>query len=106
MEKPESYRNKWALGLAVTFSVFIFFGWAFYNGYLGFGSSGTMASQKSANQVANVVSSESALSPIQNIKDTFETSFDEINKQYKEFRTSISNVLVPFMTGIEVYKRE
>lgn len=106
MEKPESYRNKWALGLAIVFSVFIFFGWALYNGYLNFGNEGTMATPKSTSQVAGVVSAKSVPSPVENTKETFQAAFGEINKQYQEFKDSISAVFVPFITGIEVYERE
>ncbi len=102
MAKPEEYRNKWALSLAVTLSVFIFVSFAFYKGYLSFGNSNAM----SKNQMANVVSAQLVPSPIESTKETFSTAFSEINKQYQEFKNSVSNVLVPFITGIEVYERK
>lgn len=102
MGKPEEHRNKWALGLTVTLSVFIFISFAFYKGYLGFGNDNVV----SKNQVANVISADLAPSPVQNTKETFGTAFEEIGKQYQEFKNSISNVFVPFITGIEVYERK
>lgn len=106
MQKGEEHRNKWALGLAVAFSVFIFFGFAFYKGYIGLGNGDVIAEKQSSNQLANVVSADSAPSPIQNTKETFKSAFGEINKQLQEFEDSISSVLVPFFTGIEVYERK
>ena len=105
MEKSEEHRNRWALGLAVVCSVFIFTGWAFYNGYLNFGNNGTIAGQKSANQ-ASVVSAKKVPSPVENTKETFKTAFGEIGKQYQDLKDSMSAVFVPFITGIEVYERE
>lgn len=102
MQREEAHRNKWAFGLAVSFSVFIFISFTFYRGYLSFGNNSAV-SQK---QVANVVSADKVPSPIQNTKETFSTAFGEINKQYKEFTNSVSAVLVPFFTGIEVYERK
>lgn len=101
MQKPEEERNRWALGLTVTFSVLIFAGFAFYKGYLGFGGNAVFGGQ-----TASVVSAEAVPSPVQNTKDTFEAAFGEIGKQYREFKDSVSSVLVPFITGIEVYKRD
>jgi hypothetical protein len=102
MEREEEYRNKWALGLTVTLSVVIFVSFAFYKGYFNLG--GNNVASKS--QMASVVSAESVSSPIQNTKKTFGAAFDEINKQYKQFTDSVSSVLVPFVTGIEVYQRK
>ena len=102
MEKPEEHRSKWALGLAIASTALIFISFSFYKGYLGFGGGGVA----SKNQVANVVSAESAPSPIQNTKETFTNAFGEINKKYQEFKDSVSSVLVPFVTGIEVYERK
>jgi len=100
MEKPEENRNRWAFGLATTLSIVIFASFAFYKGYFDFGESKIVA-QKENVQVAAVAVS----SPLQNTKNTFEAAFDEIGKQYNEFKESVSNVLVPFITGIEVYER-
>lgn len=104
MEKPEEHRNKWALGLAVSLSVIILISFAFYKGYLSFGSgTNVVAEHKFSDQVAGAAA---APTPIENSKETFKAAFDEINKQYQSFKDSISAVLVPFVTNIEVYKRE
>lgn len=106
MAKSEESRNRWALGLAVTLSIFIFVSFAFYKGYLSVGNNNFVAEKKSSTQVATVVSAKSVPSPIQNTKETFKAAFVQISKQYQEFTSSISDVLVPFVTGIDVYKRE
>jgi|SRR3989344_5405296 len=97
MERDEEHRNKWALGMTVALSVFIFTGFAFYNGYLKIPSS---------SQAANVVSADLAPTPLTNSKQTFGAAFEEISKQYSLFKESVSAVLVPFITGIEVYDRK
>jgi hypothetical protein len=102
MAKPEEHRNKWALGLSVSLTVFIFVSFAFYKGYLSFGN----ANVAPKSQTASAVSAKSVPSPIQSTKETFGAAFGEISKQYKEFTDSVSAVLVPFVTGIEVYQRK
>jgi len=99
MEKPEEHRNRWALGLTIALSVLIFTSFSFYKGYLSFGGN-------NKDQVASVISAKSAPSPLQNSKEAFMAAFDEINKQYREFTNSVSDVLVPFITGIDVYERK
>lgn len=105
MAQPEDYRNKWALGLTISLSILILASFTFYKGYLSFGESGAIAEQKLGNQVANVISADSASSPIQNTKETFSAGIKEISKKYQELKDSVSDVLVPFVTGIEVYER-
>lgn len=92
-----------ALGLTITLTAIIFTSFAFYRGYLSFDNDNVIAVQKSENQMANVAAADS---PIQNTKNTFKAAFGEMGKQYQEFKNSLSAVLVPFITGIEVYERE
>ncbi len=105
MQKPESHRHKWALGLTLFFSMLIFVSFAFYRGFISFGNTGTLADKKPLNNMANVVSAESVPSPIENSRETFKSSFDGIKKQYQSFKDSVSSVFVPFITGIDVYQR-
>lgn len=106
MQREEGHRNKWALSLSVFFTLIIFFSFAFYRGYLSFSNKNIVSNPPAGGQVANVVSADLVPSPIQNTKETFKSAFGEIGKKYKEFENSISNVLVPFFTGIEVYERK
>lgn len=106
MNRSGEYRNRWALGLSVVSSLFIFISFAFYKGYISLGNdSGQIiaAEQKYSDQVASIVT---PASPLQNTKETFEAAFNEINKQYQEFKDSLSNVFVPFISGIEIYERK
>jgi hypothetical protein len=98
MEREEEHRGKWATGLTFGVFVLIFMSFAFYKGFFSFGNSQT--------QVANVISVEKAPSPIQNTEETFGAAFSEIGKQYQSFKDSLSGVLVPFVTGIDVYERK
>ena len=105
MQRSESYRQKSALGLTLFCSIIIFVSFGFYKGFISFGNAGTLANEKSSNNVANVVSAKSVPSPIENSKETFKSSFGDIKKQYQSFKDSVSAVFVPFITGIEVYQR-
>lgn len=106
MERDEEHRNKWAAGLTFAVSAIIFTGFAFYRGFISFDLGGVIAEIKPEKQTASVVSVESAPSPIENSKEIFIAAFEEINNQYQQFKKSVSNVLVPFVTGIEVYERK
>jgi hypothetical protein len=101
MEREEAHRNKWVLGLTTFLTAVIFVSFAFYKGFLSFGNFSS-----SKNQVASVVSAEKAPSPIENTKTTFSAAFSEISKQFNNFKESMSSVLVPFVTGIDVYNRQ
>lgn len=98
MSKTERERSRWAFGMTVALTALIFVSFAFYRGYLSFGGSGT--------QVANVVSADLAPSPIENTKNVFGAAFGEIGQKYQEFKDSLANVFVPFITGIEVYQKK
>jgi hypothetical protein len=102
MEQSEEHRNKWALGLTIVFSVIIFTSFVFYRGFINFGN----GKIKSSTQMASVVSAKSVPSPLETSKGTLMAAFGEINKQYQEFKNSMANVLVPFISGIDVYERK
>lgn len=102
LEQSEDHRKRWALGLSLALTALIFVSFGFYKGFISFDSK----SPKSFDQVANVISAEKAPSPIQNSKNAFKDAFKEINEQYQNFKKSVSGVLVPFVTGIEVYERK
>ena len=106
MEKSEKHRNKWALSLAVVCSVFIFTGWGFFTGFLNFENNNQVVGQKSGSQTAAVVSAKLVPTPIENTKETFKSAFGGIKEQYQEFKNSMADVFVPFITGIEVYEKK
>jgi hypothetical protein len=96
MERDESHRNKWAVGLSITISAFIFLGWAFYKDFihLEFVGNGTLVGKTAVSQEARAVSAVSPLSPIDNSKETFKAAFMEIEKRYATLKESITDVLV------------
>lgn len=102
MQKPEEHRSKWALGLSVALTLVIFISFAFYKGFLTFGSS----YMPPASQTANVVSVNKVPSPIESTKENLQSGIDEIKQQYRQFTDSVSAVLVPFFTGIDIYQRK
>lgn len=93
----------WALGLSITLSLFIFTSFAFYKGYIGL----EIESGPSNRNVASPkLAVEEVSSPVENSKKIFKAAFVEIEKQYESFKDSVSSVIVPFITGIEIYERE
>lgn len=107
LEQPEEKRHKLALGLSTALTILIIFSWAFSKGILSLRSPNTTVAEKDdSSQVANVISAEKAESPFQSTKETFESAFKQIESQYNEFKESVMSVMVPFVTGIEVYERK
>lgn len=102
MEKGEDHRAKWAFGISLALSLFILVGFGFYKGYLNinFGS-GQMASAVSAS-----TDSVKTLSPIDNSKKIIKSALRDVKKQYDALKDSVASVLVPFMSGVEVYQKE
>ncbi len=106
MEREESHREKWALGLSVTMSVFILVGFAFYRGFITINHNEPIVKRQIAEQSATVAAASEASSPISNTKEAFKAAFQEIHKKYNEAVSSVSAVIVPFVTGIDVYERK
>jgi hypothetical protein len=105
MQREAEHRQKWAVGLTLVCSLLIFSGFLFQKGYLNFGNT-TVAQKSDTTQLANVISADLAPSPIQSSEETIGVALQEIKKQYGLFLGSVSAVLVPFVTGIDVYERQ
>lgn len=99
MERPEAYRNKWAVGLATTLSLIIFLAFGFYKGYLNV---------QNSNQIEKVaiVPAEKAPSPIENSKTVFGGILKDFKSKYTDLKESMASVFVPFITSIEVYDNQ
>lgn len=107
MQQPEEYRNRWAIGLTITLSLFIFVSFGFYKGFISFGGNeSNIANTVELQRASNTASVGSVPSPLENSKKTLGVAFEELNKQYTSFKNSVSAVFVPFFTGIEVYERK
>lgn len=104
MQQPEEHRKKWAAGLTIACSILVLTGFAFHKGFLSVNVSGILAKEEAPKQVAAAAAAD-APSPVDNAKETFQAAFGEIKETYKEFTSSLSDVIVPFMTGIEVYQK-
>ena len=105
MRESEEVRGKWAAGLTALSFVFIFFGWAFYKGYVDFGGSGAKVVEEQKISSAKNIAAVAVPSPLENSKETLGAAFDEIKSKYSALKESLSSVIVPFVTGIEVYER-
>ncbi len=108
MEQDEKKRANWALGLSISIFSLILVGFAFQKGFLNFGSSSdaSLVSSNSNTNVASVIEASKAPSPVESTKQTIDIATSEIRSQYKAFIDSVSAVLVPFVSGIDVYERK
>ncbi len=97
-ERPENERNHIALGLSVFLTLVVFFGWS-----VGKQSNVIAKKPTPSVQTASVAQNTS-------VWDTTISSIRPMIEQLKETfysaRESVENVLVPFVTGIEVYEKE
>ena len=102
-QKPEEYRKKLALGLSSGFLFTMLSVWVYSNGFLGF--SEPLIVKNVEDPKVLIDKKDGATSPIANTANTFGSLWGEIGDQYNSFKESLSNVLVPFITGIEVYHK-
>lgn len=105
MQTDEASRNRWASGLSIFFSVLVLISFVFYKGFLSFGGDQNLASEKNT-QAASAIQAKDAPSPLESSKDTIGGLFETIISEYSDFKDSIGAVLVPFVTGIDVYERK
>lgn len=103
-KRDEEYRRKFALYTSLFVFVAIFSIWSFERGILDLNSDNSNISKKeNTGQLASV---EATPSPLDSSKEVVDSVWSEISKSYEEFKESLSNVFVPFVTGIEVYERK
>ena len=105
-KRPESTRRKIAFSLSLFISLLIFSGWALNKGYFGYST--TTVAQNSEGVLESSSSSTEAPkvgSPLVNSESTFNSAFDQIKEQFNILKESLASVLVPFITGIDVYNK-
>jgi len=105
-QKPESYRHKFALFASAGFTVAVFMVWATSQGYMAVPRPGSTVEYNSGSQTASVSQYNSAPSPIDNSVSLFEGAVSEMGDKYNELKSSVLDVLAPFVSGIEVYQSE
>ena len=93
-KKSESTRRKIAFGTSLAISLLIFASWFYHKGYLDYGT--PIIAQKSE---------ETSVPVVKNTISSFDSVFTQIGKQYDAFKESVASVLVPFITGIDVYNK-
>ncbi|MEK7117178.1 MAG: hypothetical protein AAB861_00190 [Patescibacteria group bacterium] len=102
-EQPESYRHKVAFFTTTVISLAIFVSWAGFKGYIGF-PEGQVAYTPEQNVAALTASQIEPASPFDNSMNAFKAAFSKFGEEYNSLKESLSNVLVPFISGIEVYE--
>lgn len=103
-KRDEEYRRKFALYASLFVFVAVFGVWSLQRGILDLNSGRPDISKKeNSGQLASV---EAAPSPLDSSKEVAGSVWSELNKSYNELKESLSNVFVPFVTGIEVYERK
>ena len=101
--KPDSYKHKFAFFTATFISLIIFAGWAGSKGYIGL-PSGEVAYTPEQNVAAASSAKLEVPSPFDNSMNAIKAAFGQFGEQYNSLKESLSNVLVPFISGIEVYE--
>lgn len=98
--KPESDRRRAALGASLLVTTIIFATWV--------GTKGWIEAPRGDGklQAAQVIDAERAISPVDSSKRILSEAGKQIKSSYSDFKESISRVLVPFVTGIEIYERK
>lgn len=99
--KSESYRKKAALLTTVGLFSIIFISWAAYRGMISLPE--TIAFESDISNEKNLGAIEAA-SPFESISAAFGSVFTELKSEYRALQESVSDVFVPFITGIEVYE--
>ena len=100
-QKPEHVRHKIALGGAFLITLIIFVGWAFSKGFFGYSNTTVVTETKIVEKTIS-----QAKSPIGNTKSTFSSVFSGVSAQYDALKESVASVIVPFITGIDVYNKQ
>lgn len=98
--KPESDRRRAALGASLFITAIIFATWVGSKGWI------EMPKGEGNLQTAQVIDAEQAVSPLDSSKRAAGEIGSEIKSSYNNFKESVSRVLVPFVTGIEIYERK
>ncbi len=112
MTREKEYRNKWALALTALTFVLVLAAFGFYKGFLplGGGAAALTSSQKAAEEEAEremiAKNTQKMPSPLQNSVQTISTAASEMKTVYDSFVGSLSSVLVPFISSIDVYNKE
>ncbi len=102
-QKPESHKQGVALSLSLVITFLVALGWAGQRGMIGGGDLAEAPKVENQNQTALSVN---ALSPIESSKQSLSSGLSQIKEVYDSFKDSLASVLVPFITGIEVYERK
>ncbi len=104
-QKSEAEKRGIALGLSITITLLVAVGWAGERGLLG-GGRGSVAESQNIDKSSQTAAVVKSVSPVESSKRTLFQGLEGIQKSYQDFKESVSSVLVPFITGIEVYERK
>ena len=100
-KKPEATRRKVAFSVSLFVTLVIFSGWVYNKGYLDYDAPIIAQNSQETSEKQEV----SAPSPIENTTSSFDSIFAGIRIQYDALKESVAAVLVPFITGIDVYNK-
>lgn len=102
-QRPESYRHKVAFFTSSIISLAIFVSWAGFKGYIGL-PNGQVAYTPEQNVAALAATQTEPASPFDNSINAFKAAFSQFGEEFESLKESLSNVFVPFISGIEVYE--
>src|SRR5690349_15896105 len=99
-KKPESSRRKIALGTSLGVMLLIVSVCAYNKGYFGYSTTTVVAEKTESIQETSTPDINKS-----KINTPLTLALDQIIKRYGELRDSIASVMVPFITGIDVYQK-
>ncbi len=103
-KRDEEYRRKLAFFSSLIVLLLVFSVWSIERDIFELKSKGNNLSL--SNRSGQLASVASAPSPIDSSKQALDSVWSEVGKSFNDFKESLSNVFVPFFTGIEVYERK
>lgn len=104
--KPEEHRRRLAFVFSLFLTLFIFTGWLNSKGVFKTGTVANDTLAPKSTQTAQVLEASRAVSPIETSKRAASDTVLEIKKSIQKFSETVGDVLVPFVTGIEIYERK
>ncbi|MEK7642667.1 MAG: hypothetical protein AAB392_02625 [Patescibacteria group bacterium] len=104
-EKPEHHKRSVAFGLSLVLTFVVALGWLGQKSLFdGSPSVAKNAKTEAKKQTASAI--DSAPSPLESSKKSVSSGLNEVKEAYENLKESLADVLVPFITGIEVYERK
>lgn len=98
-QRPEHHKKAVSVFLSLILTSVFVLGWAFQKDIIS-------PNVAKSERYERVTASTKPASPTQSYKRSVKKAFGELSSVYSAFKASVSSVIVPFITGIEIYERK